>query len=65
MPGQHHVAARQSMLGTCDDHGFIGDGDTGIGGKDLTFLLFSCVDSKGEARVDAGMEVGHVVIQIK
>ncbi len=53
------------MLGTCGDHGFVGDGDSGIGGKDLTFLLFPHVDGKGEAGVDAGMKVGHVVIQIR
>ncbi len=64
-PGQHHVAARQDVLGTCGDHGFVGDGDTGIGGKDLTFLLLPCVDSKGGASVDAGIEVSHVVIQIR
>ncbi len=64
-PGQHHVAAHQGVLGTCGDHGFIGDGDTGIGSKDLTFHLFHCVDSKGEAQVDAGMEVDRVVIQIR
>jgi hypothetical protein len=46
-------------------HGFVGDGDTSIGSKDLTFLLLPRVDSKGEARVDAGKEVGHVVIQIR
>ena len=50
---------------TCSDHGFVGDGDSGISGKDLTFLLFPRVDSKGEACVDAGMEVGHFVIQIR
>ncbi len=64
-PGQCHVAAGQSVLGTCGDHGFVRDGDTGIGGKDLTFLLLPCVDGKGEAGVDAGMEVCHVVIQIR
>ncbi len=64
-PGQRHVAARQGMLGTCGDHGFVGDGDTGIGGKDLTFLLLPRVDGKGEAGVDARMEVGHVIIQIR
>ncbi len=53
------------MLGTCGDHGFAGDGDSGIGGKDLTFLLFLCVDGKGGAQVDARMEVVHVVIQIR
>jgi hypothetical protein len=64
-PGQLHVVARQGMLGTCGDHGFVEDGDSGIGSKDLTLLLLCCVDSKGEAGVNAGMEVGHVVIQIR
>ncbi len=53
------------MLGTCGDHGFVGDGDSGIAGNDLPFLLFPCADGKGEAQVDAGMEVGHVVILIR
>ncbi len=53
------------MLGTCGDHGLVGVGESGIGCKDLAFLLFPCVDGKGEAQVDAGMEVGHVVIQIR
>ncbi len=53
------------MFGTGGEHGFVGDGDSGIGGKDLIFFLFSCVDGKGEARVDAGMEVSHVIIQIR
>ncbi len=65
VPGQRHVAACQGMIGTCGHHGFAGDGDSGIGGKDLTLLLLPCVDSKGEAGVNAGMEVGHVVIQIR
>jgi hypothetical protein len=66
VPGQCHVAARQGMLGTCGDHGFVGDGDTGIGSKDLTFLLISCVDGKGGGGgVDARIEVGHVAIQIR
>ncbi len=65
MPGQRHVAAHQGVLGTCGDHGFVGDGDTGIGGKDLTLILLPCVDGEGEAGVDARMENGHVVIQIR
>ncbi len=65
VPGQRHVAACQGMLGSCGDHGFVGDGDTDIGSKDLTFLLLLHVDGKGEAGVDARMEVGHVVIQIR
>ncbi len=64
-PGQCHVSASQGMLGTCGDNGFVRDGDTGIGGEGLTFLLLPCVDGKGEAGVNAGMEFGHVVIQIR
>ncbi len=52
------------MLDTCGDHGLVRDRDSGIG-KDLPFLLFPCVDGKGEAQVNAGMEVGYVVIQIR
>ncbi len=65
VPGQYHVAARQGVLSTCGDHGFVGDGDSGIGGKDLTFLLLPRVDGEGEARANVGMEVCHVVIQIR
>jgi hypothetical protein len=39
-PGQCYVATRQGMLGTCGDHAFFGDGDTGISGKDLHFPCF-------------------------
>ncbi len=53
------------MLGTCGDHGFVGDGDTGIGNEDLTFFLLPLVDGEGEAGLDPRMEVGHVVIQIR
>ncbi len=63
--GQRHVAACQGMLGACGDHGFVGDGDSGIGGKDLTLLLLPCEDGEGEAGVNARMKVGHVVIQIR
>ncbi len=39
--------------------------DSGIGDKDLALLLFPHVDGKGEAGVNAGVEAGHVVIQIR
>jgi hypothetical protein len=52
------------MLGACGDHGLVKDGDSCIGCKDLTFLLFpSVLVDEGETQVDAGMEAGHVVIQ--
>jgi hypothetical protein len=53
------------MLGACGDHDLVGDGDSGIGCEDLAFLLFPSVDGKGWGQVDAGMEAGHVVIQIR
>ncbi len=53
------------MVSACGDHGLVGDGDSGIVCVDLAFLLFPSVDGKGEAQIDAKMEVGHVVIQIR
>jgi hypothetical protein len=58
VPSQHHVATHQGALGACGNHGVVGDGDSGIGCKDLAFLMFPIIDSKGEARVNARMEVG-------
>ncbi len=55
------------MLGACacGDHGLVRDGDFCISCKDLAFLLFPSVDGEGKARIDARMEVSHVVIQIR
>jgi hypothetical protein len=53
------------VIDPCGDHGLVGDGESGIGSKDLAFLLFPCVDGEGEAQVDARMEVGHSAIQIR
>jgi hypothetical protein len=64
-PGQCHFAARQGVLGTCGDHGFVRDGDSSIGGKNLTLLLLPCVEGKWEAGVNATMEVSYAVIQIR
>ncbi len=46
-PGQRHVPAHQGMLGTCGDHGFVGDGDSSIDSKYLTLLLLPHVDGEG------------------
>jgi hypothetical protein len=60
-PGQRHVA----VLGNCGGYyGFVGDGDTGIAGKELTYLPLPLVDGKEKAGFDARIEVVHVVIQI-
>ena len=54
------------MFGAGGDHQFIGDRDAPVGGKHLTLLLFASVDGQGqgEAGVDAGVEFGHVVVQV-
>ena len=52
------------MFGAGGDHQFVGDRDARVGGEDLTLLLFVSVDGQGEAGVDAGVEFGHVVIQV-
>ncbi len=52
------------MFGAGGDHQFIGEWDAPVGGKDLTLLLFASVDGQGEAGVDAGVEFGHVVVQV-
>ncbi len=46
-PGQHHVATHLGMLGTGGDHGLVGDGDSSIGGKDLTFSCFLVKMARG------------------
>jgi hypothetical protein len=55
------------MFGAYGDHSLIGDGYSGVGSKDLALLLFPCIEGKGEVQIDAGagMETGHVVIQIR
>ncbi len=53
------------MFGACGDHCFVGGGYGSISWEGLALLLFPCVDGKGEAQVDAGMEISHVVIQIR
>ena len=65
-PSERHVAAGKRVFGAGGDHQFIGDRDAPVGGKDLTLLLFASVDGQGqgEAGVDAGVEFGHVVVQV-
>jgi hypothetical protein len=52
------------MLASHCHQRFVGDWDAGVGGKDLTFLLFACVYGQGETGVDACVEFGQVVVQI-
>ncbi len=63
-PAKGHVSTCQDVFASYCYHSFVGDRDTGTGGKDLAFLLFSHVDGQGETRVDAPVEFGQVVIQI-
>jgi hypothetical protein len=55
------------VLGAGGDHQFVRNRDACVGGKDLTLLLFASVDGQWGGQgsgVDAGVEVGHVVIQV-
>jgi hypothetical protein len=53
------------VFGACGDHCFVRDGYSGIGCKDLALLPGPCVAGKGGGQVNAGMEIDHVVIQIR
>ncbi len=53
------------MLGSGGDHELVGDWDSCVGGKDLALLLFARVDGQWEAGVDADVELGHVVLQVR
>jgi hypothetical protein len=63
-PAEGHVSACQGVLASRRHHRFVGDWDAGVGGKDLTFLLFACVDGQGETGVNARVKFRQVVIQI-
>ncbi len=53
------------MFGAGGDHQLVGDRDACVGSEDLVLLLFSSVDGQGEAGVNAGVEFGHVVVQVE
>ena len=53
------------MFGASGDHHFIEDQDSGIVGEDLTLLLFAHIHDHGEAGVNASVEFGHVVVQVR
>jgi hypothetical protein len=63
-PVEHHVATKDRVLGSGDDHELVGDRDSCVGGKDLALLLFARVDGQWDAGVDADVELGHVVVQV-
>jgi len=63
-PVECHVAAGEWVLGSGGYHQFVGDRDSCVGGKDSALLLFVQVDGQWEARVDADVELGHVVVKV-
>ena len=64
-PVERHVATGDRVLGSGGDHELVGDRDSCIGGEDLALLLFAHVDGPRETRVDADVELGHVVVQVR
>ena len=61
-PGEFHPSAVEGRLCSGGDHRSFGDGNAGVQCESLALLLFARVDSKGECRVDPGVEFGHVVV---
>ncbi len=53
------------MFGPGGDHHFVLDWDSSVVGDDLVYFFFASVDGQGVAGVDAYVEVGHVVVQVR
>jgi hypothetical protein len=65
VPREFHAAAVEGGFRAGSYHRGFGNGNAGILGKRLEFLLFAQVNSKWEGRLDAGVELGHVVVNIR
>ncbi len=64
-PRKFHAAAVEGGFCAGSYHRGFGNGNAGILGKRLAFLLFARVNGKWEGRLDAGVVLGHVVVDIR
>ncbi len=64
-PCKFYAAAGEGGFRAGSYHRGFGNGNAGVLSKHLAFLLFACVNGKWEGRLDAGVELGHVVIDIR
>ena len=63
-PREFHSATVKCRFRTRRHHGSLGDGNACVEGKCLAFLLLARVHREGKLRVDAGVEVDHVVVDV-
>jgi hypothetical protein len=63
-PCKFHAAAVEGSFRAGSYHCGFGNGNAGVLGERLAFLLFARVNSKWEGRLNAGVELGHVVVNI-
>jgi hypothetical protein len=64
-PCKFHAATVDCSFGAGRYYGGLGDGDACVEHKGLALFLFASVGGKWECWVDAGGELGHVVVNIR
>ncbi len=65
MPRKFHAATIEGGFRAGSYHRGFGNGNAGVLGKLLAVLLFAHVNGKWEGRLNAGVELGHVVVNIR
>ncbi len=65
MPCKFHATAVEGGFRAGSYHRGFGNGNAGVLGKHLAFFLSVHVNGKGEGRLNAGEELGHVVVDIR
>ncbi len=64
-PCEFHPAAGDCGFGASRYHRGLGEGDAGIMGKGLAFFLLACVDHKWKMGVNARVELGHIIVDVR
>ncbi len=65
VPWEFHPAASDHGFGAGRYHHGLKDGDASVVGKGLALFLLACVDSKWKMGVDARVELGHVIFDVR
>jgi hypothetical protein len=65
VPRKFHAAAVEGGFRAGSYHCGFGNENASILGKRLAFLLFACVNGKWGGRLDASVELSHVVVNIR
>jgi hypothetical protein len=64
-PHEFHAVTVNQGFGAGQYHGGLRDRDACVECKGLALFLFASVDGKWESWVDAGVELSHVVVDIR